>query len=160
MTQVDSHISEADLSMLNSGPAKKAKAQRQHGQVGLVEDVLGFMSFIGYFPLAVLLFLPEARLEFMGLGQSLAIDGAIWALLLASMFIMARSANGDHCGRLEGWGHILFILAIICMVPFLIGMAIFIGLAFVGGGIDGLILVWKPALVFGFAVWIAKKMSD
>lgn len=160
MTEVDSHISATDLSMLNSGPAKKAKAKRQPGQVGLVDDVLGFMGFVGYFPLAVLLFVPEVRLEFLGLGQSLAIDGAIWAMFLASMVIITRSVKSETRGRLEGWGHILFILAIICMVPLFFGMAIFVGLAFVGGGADGLMLVWKPALVFGFAAWTFKSMTD
>lgn len=125
----------------------------QYGQISPLNDLLNMMGFLAYFPIAYFLFMVEARVKLLGLGQSLIIDGGLWIAFLCAMILIFRSTREQAKGRLESYRIVFFTLSIILMIPLFFGVAIFVGLAFVGGGIDGLMLTWKATLVFGFAYW-------
>ena len=117
-------------------------------------DAFYLQAHLLFYPLSYLTFFPEVRLDLLGVGQSLTIDGAMWITLIACCCAIL-SARGDYdLGPMGRAGAAVLMIGFCLLVPIMFGfIALALLMTALGGFFEMVSMFWKAGLFFGF-LWL------
>jgi hypothetical protein len=145
------NITNKDLDVLATGANEDATSHNVNVE-GTLTQVGVFAAHLAFYPLAFFALVPGATDMHLGGDYSaLAMIG-----LLISGFVVGMAKTSALQGALINAGSILIVIGLILGVPAFFGYIIFSVMAVAGGGLAGVALIWKGALLCAFLWWYIK----